>query len=208
MDPQTGRHFFRQWTTRCSDWQTQGSVSGLEFTRGTLSPSPSSLVRLGQPLPPNWPLCRHLLDQLSKTSWTSSQPGQRIWSPSKDLPFQVESSKQAPRFIRPFEVDSIVNPLAVLLKLPSSLKVCPTFHVCLPKLVLSPTSSRLLSLLLPCCRRPGVHHLDFGRLLTVPGVWSRGAAVGSWASHPGQKSGKGLLPWSPDRPGLSPGGSH
>lgn len=58
-----------------------------------------------------------------------------------------------------------MNPLAVQLKLPSSLKVCPTFHVCLPKPVLSPTSSRLLSLPLPCCRRPGVHHLDFGRLL-------------------------------------------
>lgn len=38
--------------------------------------------------------------------------------------------KLAPRFIGPFEVDRMINAVAFRLRLPASLKVRPTFHVC------------------------------------------------------------------------------
>ncbi|TWW62381.1 hypothetical protein D4764_04G0010280 [Takifugu flavidus] len=46
----------------------------------------------------------------------------RVWR-------QVESRKLAPHFVGPFEVDRMVNPAAVRLKLPPALRIHPTFHV-------------------------------------------------------------------------------
>ena len=57
-------------------------------------------------------------------------PGQKVWLSAKDLPLKVSSKKMAPRYVGPFEVESIINPCAVRLKLPASLsRVHPTFHV-------------------------------------------------------------------------------
>lgn len=104
----------------------------------------------------------------------------------------MESSKLALQFSEPFALDQIVNPLAVCLKLPSSLKVCPPFHVSLLKLLSelvlvlpseapSPPRDRWQSI---------IHRLtNFGGLPTrtcsiVPGrmegVWSRGEVVASY----------------------------
>lgn len=59
--------------------------------------------------------------------------GQQVWLSSKDLPLQTESRKLAPRYIGPYPIDKIINPSAVRLRLPASLRVHPVFHVSLLK---------------------------------------------------------------------------
>uniref|UniRef100_A0A3Q3B2I2 Gypsy retrotransposon integrase-like protein 1 n=1 Tax=Kryptolebias marmoratus TaxID=37003 RepID=A0A3Q3B2I2_KRYMA len=87
--------------------------------------------------------------------------GQRVWLSTKDFPLSVESKKLAPRFVGPFPISKIINPVAVRLRLPASMKIHPTFHVSGIKPV---STSRFL----PSSRPPPpARFLDGGPVYTV-----------------------------------------
>ena len=56
-------------------------------------------------------------------------PEQRVWLSAKEIPLKDNHRKLAPRFIGLYEIDTIICPSAVRLKLPSSLRIHLTFHV-------------------------------------------------------------------------------
>ncbi len=64
-----------------------------------------------------------------RTPAPSYTPGQKVWLLSKYLLLKMQSKKLSPHYVGPFEVESVINPCAVRLKLPASLRIHPTFHV-------------------------------------------------------------------------------
>uniref|UniRef100_A0AAY4A0C0 Gypsy retrotransposon integrase-like protein 1 n=1 Tax=Denticeps clupeoides TaxID=299321 RepID=A0AAY4A0C0_9TELE len=59
----------------------------------------------------------------------SFQPGDQVWLSTRHLRLHTDSKKLTPRFVGPYPVTAQINPVAYRLRLPSSLKVHPVFHI-------------------------------------------------------------------------------
>ncbi|KAJ8354573.1 hypothetical protein SKAU_G00221400 [Synaphobranchus kaupii] len=69
------------------------------------------------------------LADLHRTAAPKYRAGQQVWLSTSNISLPSSSKKLRPRFIGPFPVVRLVNPVSVKLSLPASLKVYPVFHV-------------------------------------------------------------------------------
>uniref|UniRef100_A0A8C6M0L4 Gypsy retrotransposon integrase-like protein 1 n=1 Tax=Nothobranchius furzeri TaxID=105023 RepID=A0A8C6M0L4_NOTFU len=60
-------------------------------------------------------------------------PGVKVWVTTTGLRLRARSKKLAPRFLRPYTVQKVINPVSYRLRLPPSLRIHPTFHTSLLK---------------------------------------------------------------------------
>ncbi|KAJ8374999.1 hypothetical protein SKAU_G00055790 [Synaphobranchus kaupii] len=101
------------------------------------------------------------LADLHRTAAPQYRAGQQVWLSTANISLPSSSRKLQPRFIGPFPIICLVNPVSVKLSLPASLKVYPVFHVSQVK----PVSSSPLST--PTIPPPPVRVVDNAPAYTV-----------------------------------------
>lgn len=78
-------------------------------------------------------------------------PGQKVWLSTRDLTLHVELRKLVPQSMDSFPITKMVNPVAVRLQLPRSMRIHPIFYVA----SLKPAKKRPL---VPASKRPPPQH--------------------------------------------------
>lgn len=120
--------------------------------------------------------------------------GDKVWLSSTDNPLKGGSRKLLPRYIDPYPITRIINPVAARLELPSSLWVHPVFHVSKVK----PVRDSLLQSI--PTTPPALRYVDGGLVYTVKALLTSRRVVRGlqylvdWESY-----GPADHQWVPDR---------
>ena len=63
--------------------------------------------------------------------------GEKVWLSTKNIRLQGETKKMSPRYVGPFSIAKMVNPVTIRLRLPPTMRIHPVFHVSLVKTYVS-----------------------------------------------------------------------